>query len=113
MHEYGLVEGILERVEEEGRSRGATSAKKVYVSVGALAGVEPVLLIRAFETFRARTLCADATLEVRQVAARWACTTCTAPVLPSARLRCGTCGSPARLVEGGELILDRIELELP
>jgi len=112
MHEYGLVGALIERVEAEARAHGAWQVARVHVGIGAMAGVDPELLARAYETFRERTVCAHAPLEVRRVAARWACPRCEGTLERGAILRCPQCGIPARLVEGEDLILERIELEM-
>lgn len=112
MHEYSIVQSLLESVEREARERGACAVHRLEVSIGELAGVEHELLTTAFETFREHTLCAAADLEVRPVAARWACADCGCEITRGARLRCSLCGSPARLVAGDEITLDRIEMEV-
>lgn len=113
MHEYSLVEALIARAAAEARSRGATRVRSVVVSVGALAGVEPELLVRAWDTFRERTICDGAPLELRTVAAEWRCPRCDAPIPAGSLLRCPSCAVPARMTAGGDLILERLELEVP
>jgi hydrogenase nickel incorporation protein HypA/HybF len=112
MHEYGLVQGILDRVRQEVAARGATRVHCVRVSLGELAGVDGVLLARAWDTFRERTVCEGAALELRTVAARWECTRCGQTLSRGAPLRCPDCGAPGRLAEGEDLVLERIEMEI-
>jgi len=38
---------------------------------------------------------------------------CDQLIARGAVLQCSTCARPARLVDGGEIILERIELEVP
>ena len=113
MHEYSLVTALLARVDEEARARQATGVRKVRLSVGELSGVEAELLGWAFEVARENTLCGQAELELDRVAARWECPDCQKPVPPGGALHCPGCGAPAQLVAGHELILERIELEVP
>ena len=114
MHEYSLVEALVRRVEEEARRRGALAVHALSVRVGELAGVDPELFRTAYETFRAGTLCADASLAVTRVAATWSCPTCRRSIPRGAPLRCAGCDAPARLDEGGDaLTLERIEMEVP
>jgi hydrogenase nickel incorporation protein HypA/HybF len=113
MHEYAIVQALLERAEAEARARGATAVHRLHVAVGELAGVEPALLSAAYELFRAPTLCARAALDVRHVPARWECPACAAPVARGAVLACPTCAAPARLAAGDEIVLERIEMEVP
>lgn len=55
MHEYSIIQALLDRVDEEVRRRGATAVHRLDVSLGELSGVDPGLLATAFETFRAGT----------------------------------------------------------
>jgi hydrogenase nickel incorporation protein HypA/HybF len=113
MHEYGLVQQLLMRAEQAARAHEGAKVVSVTVSVGALAGVEPELLVRAWDTFRERTACEGAPLHVRPVAARWECPKCRAEIPKGKMLRCPDCEAPARLVEGDDLVLERLELEVP
>ncbi|MBW1879903.1 MAG: hydrogenase maturation nickel metallochaperone HypA [Deltaproteobacteria bacterium] len=113
MHEYGIVQTLLDRVLLEADSRSAISVKRLHVRIGELAGVEPELLTWAWETFREHTLCAEAVLEVETVPARWVCPGCGADIASGGLLRCPDCDMPARLEAGQEIILQRIEMEIP
>lgn len=113
MHEYSIVQALLERVEDEARRRQAAQVHRVCVSIGELSGVEIELLRTAFDTIRHRTSCHDAALEVRRVEAQWECRACHAPIARGAALRCVSCGQPARLARGDEIMLDQIEMEAP
>ena len=111
MHEYSIVQALLERVEQEAAARGARRVVRLWVRLGELSGVEPELLATAYETFRERTLCESAPMELDRVAAAWACRRCARP-LAGAR-RCPECDAPAALVAGDEIVLSRIEMEVP
>jgi hydrogenase nickel incorporation protein HypA/HybF len=113
MHEYSIVQALIERVDQETAARRATRVHRVRVSIGELAGVEIELLRTAFDTIRHRTSCHNATLDIRQVAARWECRQCGTPLPRGAPLRCRECGQPARLRAGDEIMLDQIEMEAP
>ncbi len=113
MHEYGIVQALLRQVEAEARRREATTVRRVRVRIGALSGVDPELLRRAYESFRAGSICAGADLEVVAVAARWVCPACDAEIPPGGILRCAACDRPARLEAGEEILLEHLELEVP
>jgi hydrogenase nickel incorporation protein HypA/HybF len=113
MHEYSIVEALIDRVAREAQARGAKKVVALRVRLGELSGVDPALLATAFDTFRERSVCEGASLAIERAAASWACPRCAAPVERGAVLRCARCGVPARLVEGDELILERIEMEVP
>jgi len=112
MHEYSIVQALIDRASEEARKRGAIAVKGLSVRLGALAGVEPELLKIAYETFRERTLCADASLDIRRVEALWQCPDCGRSFPSGAQLACPDCRVPARLSQGDEIFLDRIEMEV-
>ena len=113
VHEWSLVQALLARVEQEAARHRATAVSRIRVRIGDLAGVERELFALAFESFRERTIAASATLEIVPVATSWACPRCGATPLAGAALRCVTCQLPARLVSGDEVLLDRVELEVP
>lgn len=113
MHEYSIVQALLQRIGQEAGERGATSVHRVRVSIGELSGVEADLLATAFELFREGTLCDAADLDIERVPARWACPRCEARFAKGDVLRCATCALPAQLSGGDEITLDRIEMEVP
>lgn len=113
MHEYSLVQALLDQVDRQARAHRATAIHRLHVSVGELAGVEIPLLETAYATFRERTRCAGAELEVHAVPARWTCPVCARLVPRGEALRCLECDTPARLETGDEIFLDRIEMEVP
>jgi hydrogenase nickel incorporation protein HypA/HybF len=82
MHEYSIVQALLERVEREAEARGASRVVRVHVRLGEYSGVEPQLLATAYDTFRERTICEGAPLVLDRV-------------------------------PGDDLILQRIEMEVP
>lgn len=112
MHEYSIVQALIERVAEEAALRGAIAIRRVHVRIGELSGVEPELLATAYDTFRERTLCADAPLELASSPAAWACPRCARPIERGRALRCPDCALPARLSSGDEILLERIEMEI-
>jgi len=113
MHEYSLVQALMQRVAQEARARGASSVRRLSVRIGSLAGVEPELFASAYSLFREGTLCSDAELVIDQVEARWVCPQCGRSPAPGEILHCASCGVPARLAAGDEIMLDRIEMEVP
>lgn len=112
MHEYGIVASLVERVAQEATPRRAR-VHRLHVAIGELAGVDVELLQTAYVTFRPATVCAEADLAVRVVAAAWTCPGCARALAPGAPLQCPVCGRPARLAAGDEIVLERIELEVP
>jgi hydrogenase nickel incorporation protein HypA/HybF len=113
VHEYSIVSALLERVEAEARSRRATAVHRVAVRVGEVSGLDRELFATAFATVREGTVCAAAALDIEAVPARFACSACELVVADGAPLVCAACGAPARLEQGDEILLERIEMEVP
>jgi len=112
MHEYSIVQALLERVDVEARARHAVAVARVRLAIGRLAGVESELLRSAFEIARTGTCCADAELEVRDVEPCWRCRDCGTELAAGDVLRCPACGAAARLASGDEIVLESLELEV-
>ncbi len=113
MHEWSIVRALLERVEAEARARRAGAVHRLRLRVGELSGVEVELLRLAFETFREGGRCAGAALDVDRVPARWRCPACGRRFRPGDPIQCTACARPAELEGGHELVLERIEMEVP
>ena len=112
MHEYSLVRAMVDRVEQEARSRDATAVSRLAVRIGAMSGVEPELFASAFTLCREGIL-ADTQLDIRRSEAVWACPRCAASIPAGDVLRCASCDAPARMVTGDEILLEQIEMEVP
>ncbi|HEX5044388.1 MAG TPA: hydrogenase maturation nickel metallochaperone HypA [Candidatus Polarisedimenticolaceae bacterium] len=112
MHEYAIVRALMDRVDQEAEVRKALRVHRVRIRLGEAAGVDGELLATAFRTYREAAGCGATDLEVVPVRARWACTGCGREVPQGEVLQCRACGLPARLIEGDEILLDRIEMEV-
>ncbi len=112
MHEYSIVQSLIELAEQQARDHGASRIDRLEVAIGELSGVETELLARAYETFRDRTLCSQADLVIHPVPARWRCPRCGRSPERGAALTCPDCDVPFRLETGEEIILERIGLEV-
>ncbi len=112
MHEYSIVQSLLDRVQQEVSARNGTAVHRLWVRIGELSGVEIELLQTAYEMCRESTICAHAAMEVSRQDARWECPRCGVAIERGMQLTCGACGRPARLVQGDEIMLDRIEMEV-
>ena len=114
MHEYSIVQSLLDRVDQLAVARGAARVERLRLKIGELSGVEVPLLRSAFDLCRPQCpVCATAELEVETVAARWCCPACGHPFGRGEALRCAPCDRPARLEAGDEIILERVEMEVP
>lgn len=113
MHEYSIVQAMFDQIEAQARERHAVAVKRVCVRIGHAAGVDVPLLRTAYETFRVKTICEDAPLDVDEVPERWTCPAGHGDIPRGRRLTCDTCGRPARMASGDEIVLERLELEVP
>jgi len=112
VHEYSIIQALMQRVEAEARAHGASTVGRIRIALGELSGVDPELLASAYEVFRERSICAGAGMEIRAVPAVWECSSCRRPLARGERLRCPDCQSPARLASGDEIVLEQIEMEV-
>ncbi|HZJ62304.1 MAG TPA: hydrogenase maturation nickel metallochaperone HypA [Kofleriaceae bacterium] len=113
MHEYSIVSALVDRVQREADAHRGAIVRKLHLRIGELAGVEIELLRTAFLTFRERGVCAAAEIDIEPVPAAWRCKRCELPIAAGAVLRCPRCGRPAELAAGDDIILERIEMEVP
>ena len=113
MHEYAIADALLQQVEIQAHRHGAEQVLRIQVRVGELAGVEPALLHSAWELISEGTICTRSQLDLRSVPVCWVCPRCECSLGAKGALFCESCGIPAELARGDELILDRVEMEVP
>lgn len=111
MHEVSLVEALFDQADRAIAPRAAASVRQVTVRIGELAGVDAELLLTAFDGCKTGRGYIGAALEIELEPAVWRCGTCGAAIAPGGPLRCTACDGVARLIAGGDLILQRLELE--
>jgi hydrogenase nickel incorporation protein HypA/HybF len=112
MHEYSVVNALLRRVEESLRAYDVNAVRRLRLRIGALSGVDASLLRTAYELCAPGTCCEGAALEIDEVPARWTCPACDRQPPAGDRLVCPVCGGAVRLVEGDEILLEKIDLEV-
>ncbi len=115
MHELSVCLSLLDQVQAIARERAATRVVRIELEVGPLSGVEVDLLESAWPMAAAGTIAVDAEFAVAAKAIRVRCDACGAETDAQAnRLVCGQCGDyHTTLVSGGEMILRRVELDVP
>ena len=57
MHEYSVVQALLEQIEGVAKENEATKVTKIVTKIGVMSGVEAHLLEIAFNTFKEKTIC--------------------------------------------------------
>lgn len=112
MHEYSIIQSLVDSVAAAVGPRRNAAVHSVHVAIGELAGVDCDLLATAYDVFRAGTLCEHAALTIDRIPARWECSRCATALESGTVLRCPLCREPARLAAGDEIVLQRIELEV-
>ena len=105
MHEMSIVAGVLDIVENEARSAGATVINSVEIEVGALAGVEVDSLEFCFEVARKDTLAANASLVIHEIPGLGHCSDCGQDVAMDYFMAvCSACGEGLlEVLQGQEL----------
>ncbi|MEA1953853.1 MAG: hydrogenase maturation nickel metallochaperone HypA [Campylobacterota bacterium] len=114
MHEYSILQSLIESCEESAKQNGATKVTKVFVKIGVMSGVEPHLLKEAFETFKEQTICdgCEFVMDIQKV--KIFCYDCNRVALLEKReYLCPNCKGGDLTVEDGEdMYLMRLELEV-
>jgi hydrogenase nickel incorporation protein HypA/HybF len=113
MHEYSIVQALLDACEENVKANSASKVTKVVIKIGIMSGVEPELLQSAFETFKEETLCHEAELvmQIQPIVVR--CHVCLREsVLEKREYHCPNCKSQALdIIDGEDMYLMQLELE--
>src|ERR1700675_64509 len=115
VHELSICKALLAQVVKIAIDRGTYEVAHIIVEIGPLAGVEPMLLERAFTFAREGSCAANAMLSIETTDVIISCLSCGAQshTAPN-RLLCDTCGGyRTRIVAGDELRLRRVELRAP
>jgi hydrogenase nickel incorporation protein HypA/HybF len=114
VHELSLIASVFDVLEEQAREHGASRVTRVFLKVGTMSGVVPDLLVSAFDLYKKGTLAETARLDIVVVPVKLRCPDCGGEaVREDTDFSCAACGSRrVEIVEGRELIVERIELEI-
>lgn len=113
MHEYSIVQSLLESCENHAKQNDASKVTKVVVKIGVLSGVEPDLLKSAFDTFKEETICADCEFIINSQPVIIKCNECNeTTTLDEMEFKCPKCGSlKVSTIDGEDMFLMSLELE--
>lgn len=113
MHEYSIVQALLEKTERLAQENDATKVLKLVIKIGVMSGVEPHLLEIAFDTFKEKTICDGAELVMDIQPLTITCQECgTRSELETINYCCPDCGSVnIHVVDGEEMFLMTLEME--
>jgi hydrogenase nickel incorporation protein HypA/HybF len=112
MHEYSIVQALLNQCEDHAKKNEASKIIKVVLKIGVLSGVEPHLLETAFDTFKEGTICEDATLEMNIQEIIIYCKECKSESqIDDFGLACQNCNSlNVSVVDGEDMYLMSLEM---
>ena len=112
MHELSLCDDLLGQVVAIAEQHNAQSVESITVQIGALAGVEPILLESAFSLIKLGSIAEQAELIMQTSPVIVLCRNCgiQSEVVANCLL-CNTCQShETTLINGDELILASVAL---
>lgn len=112
MHEYSIVQSLLDQCENIAYENDATKVEKIQIKIGIMSGVEPHLLSVSFDTFKEDTLCSDAELEIIHQPLVIECQDCKhTETLIDIKYACSNCGSSnIKVIDGEDMYLMKVEM---
>ncbi len=112
MHELSLCDDLLGQVVAIATQHKAESVESITVKIGALAGVEPMLLESAFSLIKVGTVAEQAQFIMQLAPVIVHCRKCDAQSEVAVNyLLCSACqGNDTTLISGDELILASVAL---
>jgi len=113
MHEYSVVQALLEQIETVAKENDAQKVTKIIVKIGVMSGAEPHLLEIAFNTFKEKTICDGAEFVMNIQPLTIECRACKSiSELAKIHYCCPKCESTdVRVVDGEDMFLMTLEME--
>lgn len=113
MHEYSIVQSLIESCEEHVTQNNASKVTKLIVKIGVMSGVEPHLLQEAFETFKEKTVCDGCEFVMNIQKINILCKDCkNTQDLEKNEFVCPKCGSyDLDVLDGEDMYLMSLELQ--
>jgi len=113
MHEYSIVQALLNQCEENAVANDATKVTKVVCKIGVMSGIEIHLLQVAFDTFKEKTLCEEAEFIINEQKLKLECLEC-GHIYEEDEVRyfCQKCESlKVKVIDGEDMYLMSLEME--
>lgn len=112
MHEYSVVQALLNQCEEHAKQNGATKVTKVICKIGVMSGIETHLLQTAFDTFKEGTICEEALLLLNTQKLKLECKECgNVFEVDEVRYFCTKCESlRVKVLDGEDMYLMSLEM---
>jgi len=113
MHEYSIVQSLIDSCEDQAKQNNASKVTKVVVKIGVMSGVEPDLLQTAFDTFKEETICHESEFIINIQKVKVFCNNCQKEnELERLEYLCPECQSDdLQIIDGEEMYLMQLELE--
>ncbi|MEN4044943.1 hydrogenase maturation nickel metallochaperone HypA [Sulfurimonas sp. NWX367] len=113
MHEYSVVQALLEQIENIAEENEATKVTKIIVKIGVMSGIEAHLLEVAFNTFKEKTIAdgAEFVMNIQPIVIK--CNSCEeVSELEKIHYCCQSCGSvDVNVTDGEDMFLMSLEME--
>ncbi len=113
MHEYSVVQALLNQCEEVAEQNGAEKITKVVCKIGVMSGTEIHLLQVAFDTFKEGTMCDGAEFVINEQKLKLECREC-GHIFETDEIRyfCTKCESlKVKVLDGEDMYLMSLEME--
>ncbi len=113
MHEYSVVQALLNQCEEVAVQNEATKVTKVVCKIGVMSGIEIHLLQTAFDTFKEGTMCDGAEFVINEQKLKLECKECGEVFeVDEVRYYCPHCESlRVKVLDGEDMYLMSLEME--
>ncbi|HFU76817.1 MAG TPA: hydrogenase maturation nickel metallochaperone HypA [Arcobacter sp.] len=113
MHEYSVVQALLEQIEDITQKNDAQKVTKIVVKIGVMSGIEAHLLEIAFNTFKEKTVCDGAEFIMNIQPLKIMCNQCKKESeLEKIHYCCQECGSTdVDVIDGEDMFLMSLEME--
>ncbi|WP_457748145.1 hydrogenase maturation nickel metallochaperone HypA [Sulfurimonas sp.] len=113
MHEYSVVQALLEQIEDIATENEASKVTKIITKIGVMSGIEPHLLEVAFNTFKENTICDGALFVMNIQPIKIRCKVCgNENELQKIEYCCPTCKSvEIDVTDGEDMFLMNLEME--
>lgn len=113
MHEYSIVQSLINTCEDNVRANNAKKVTKLVIKIGVMSGVEPDLLQTAFDTFKEETICdgAEFIINIQPIVIK--CNSCLEEsTIERTEYKCPKCQSTdLDVLDGEDMYLMQLELE--
>jgi hydrogenase nickel insertion protein HypA len=113
LHEYSVVQALLEQIEGIAEENGAKNVTKIVTKIGVMSGIEAHLLEVAFNTFKERTICDGAEFVMHIQPITIECRSCgEIGELEKIHYCCQKCESTdIKVTDGEDMFLMSVEME--